>query len=291
MLTPCFSQGQVDTDKRNSLTPVTLVSEAKIDFTEITETSGIVKSRLWQNVFWVHNDSGDEARIFAINALGNVIVPEWAKSNYQGISIAGAANVDWEDICTDHQGNLYLADCGNNDNLRRDLTIYVIKEPSPTTTSVTSVFKKFNFYYPEQDSFPPTKKNFDCEAIYYKDDSIYLLTKHRSDKNTSLYKLDSPELFFDNPAVLIDEFPIDGRVTGADCSPEGKKLAILTYKSIWLFELADNSENFFKGKISYLSFDAKDCEGICFDENDLIVVSEPGSIYRIPLNDLRLIRD
>ena len=285
-LMPGFVFGQIDTDNLKNISPLTLVPEAKIDLVDIDETSGIAKSRLWQDVFWVHNDSGDEPRIFAINSLGKVIIPEWEKGKYQGIHIAGAANVDWEDICTDSQGNLYIADCGNNDNLRRDLTIYIIKEPHPETTSLTSVFKKFNFYYPGQDSFPPKKKNFDCEAIFYKNGSIFLLTKNRSDKNTSLYKLDSPALFFDNPAVLIDEFPIGGRVTGADCSPEGKKLAVLTYKSVWLFELTDNSENFFKGKISYLPYDAEWCEGICFDQNDLVVVSEPGLIYRIPIDTL-----
>jgi len=286
LILPLFAFGQIDFSQLDTIPPLELVPEAKISFPAINEASGLVKSRLWRDVYWTHNDSGDEARIFPLNAQGQIITPEWAKDTYAGIKIAGAANVDWEDICADQLGNLYIADCGNNDNLRRDLTIYVIKEPYPESTDVTSVFKKYNFYYPEQRSFPPEKRNFDCEAIFYKDGIIYLLTKHRSDTNTSLYRLDSPQLFFDNPAVFIDEFHIKGRVTAADCSPDGKKLAVLTYSAVWIFQSLDDADNFFKGKIFYLPYKADWCEGICFDDDKLMLISEPGLIYRIPVSAL-----
>ena len=37
----------------------------------INESSGIAASRCQKNIFWVHNDSGDDAFIFAINAAGD----------------------------------------------------------------------------------------------------------------------------------------------------------------------------------------------------------------------------
>ena len=41
----------------------------------IDEASGIVKSSRYPDTYWVHNDSGDSARIFAIHANGTVIAP------------------------------------------------------------------------------------------------------------------------------------------------------------------------------------------------------------------------
>ncbi|MCS4143067.1 hypothetical protein GGQ15_003470, partial [Salinibacter ruber] len=39
----------------------------RVAHTLIDETSGIVRSRWQENVWWVHNDSGDAPRIFAID--------------------------------------------------------------------------------------------------------------------------------------------------------------------------------------------------------------------------------
>ena len=264
--------------------PVVLQAYAKIDFPGMNETSGIVKSRFWEGVYWVHNDSGDEARIFAIDKKGKPIIPKWAKDWYRGVVIPDAVNIDWEDICTDDRGNLYIAATGNNENMRRDLSIYVIKEPYPQETVQAPVFKRIPIYYPEQKSFPPERKNFDCEAIFWMDGLLYLLTKHRSDTNTCLYKLDSTELFHDNPAALIGEFAIGGRVTGADCSADGKWLAVLTYESVWVFEVKDG--DFFGGKKYYLPIKADKCEAVCFDGDVLLIVNEEGEMFRVGVGEL-----
>ena len=43
-----------------------------IEFAEISELSGVAKSAQYDDAFWVHNDSGDDARIFAIDSEGKV---------------------------------------------------------------------------------------------------------------------------------------------------------------------------------------------------------------------------
>ncbi|NLT76895.1 MAG: hypothetical protein GXX98_10255, partial [Planctomycetes bacterium] len=55
----------------------------------IQEASGLVASRKNPGVLWVHNDSGDTARVFAIDTRGNLL----------GVcSVTGAKARDWEDI-------------------------------------------------------------------------------------------------------------------------------------------------------------------------------------------------
>jgi len=264
---------------------VVLKPYARINFEPIRESSGLVKSRHNPNVLWTLNDSGDKARIFAIDLQGNVIKP--ATSNaYEGIFITDAQNKDWEDIATDDQGNLIIGDCGNNDNSRGDLSFILIKEPSPTTDETAPVSLQVPFHYPDQDSFPPKIKNFDAEAIFWLNGKIYLLTKHRSDPFTKLYRLDSMNPYPSNALTWLGQFDVKGMVTAADVTPDGKKLAVLTYNAIWLFEAPEDSDHYFQGKISWLPIFAKQCESICFHNNALIIGNEQRELFEVALDSL-----
>ncbi len=256
----------------------------------ISESSGIVKSRRWDDVYWTHNDSGDEARIFAINIKGELIKPPDVV-NYRGIAVKGAKNVDWEDIASDDAGNLVIAACGNNANRRRDLGIYIIKEPDPYNDMETEPAVKVTFYYPEQDFDTQFKKNFDCEAVFWYSGKHYLFTKHRSDNYTVLYRLDSIEQEKQNPVTLIERFNTGQQVTAADVSEDGRKFAILTYNSVWLFVPPKGDKpildkNFFKGDIFWLPVSAKQCEAVCFDGNRLVITNEQREIFFINIADL-----
>ncbi|MBS3741599.1 MAG: hypothetical protein KGY75_06175 [Candidatus Cloacimonetes bacterium] len=263
---------------------VTLEPYATFNSDMINESSGIIKSRSKENLFWTHNDSGDDARIFPVNRQGELLVPEWA-DEYPGFMIADAVNIDWEDIAIDNNGNLIIGACGNNGNARKDLALYLVKEPNPANALASRYFKKITFFYPEQDSFPPKKNNFDCEAVFTKDDKIYLLTKNRANDNTTLYRFDSMSQDQRNPLTKLGKFRTMGDVTAADCSPDGKKLAILTYNNIWLFQV-DNGDDFFHGKISWLPIKAKQCEAICFDKNKLLITNEQMELFEVPLDSL-----
>lgn len=269
--------------------PVELQPYAKIDFPEVKEASGLVKSRLWEGVFWTHNDSGDEARIFPINKDGAILKPEWMKK-YVGIQIPDAVNVDWESIATDDKGHLYIGDFGNNSNTRRDLIIYVIEEPYPTQTVVTNTKKRILYYYPDQKNVPAEQYNFDAEAMFWKDGHIYILTKHRADTYTKLYRLDAVKSNGKKPAKLIDKFNIQGQVGGADISPDGRKLAVLTNTSVWIFETRINSDKYFNGKISWLPYKAENCGAISIDGNKLIIANERGDLFSLEENDLVVLR-
>ncbi len=97
---------------------------------QITETSGIVASRDNQNVLWVHNDSGDTARVFAINTLGAYL---------GAFSLSGASAVDYEDIAMGPGPEagvdyLYVGDIGDNKGERSDVKIYRVGEPVVSST-------------------------------------------------------------------------------------------------------------------------------------------------------------
>ena len=272
------------------ITPVILQTTGNLSFEPINESSGIVKSRKYKDVFWTHNDSGDEPRIIAITSTGEIIKPNQI-INYSGIIIKNARNVDWEDIATDDRGNLIIGDCGNNSNNRRDLAFYIIPEPSPYVETPVKASVKIPFHYPDQKNFPPQKRNFDAEAVFYAHGKIHLLTKHRSDHFTKLYRLDSMNIDKSNPLTFIDKFEIEELVTSADVSEDGKKLVVLTRNAIWLFEVKNSTDNYFSGKIYYLPIHAKQCEAICFFDDKILITNEQRDVYELPIDKLVLLKD
>ncbi|MFN3690132.1 MAG: hypothetical protein ACK4UU_04320, partial [Fimbriimonadales bacterium] len=100
---------------------LTLTPQAKVGHQPIDEMSGIARSRTYEGVYWVHNDSGDRARLFPIRLDGSVVVPPFVSRRdssdraedptvvYEGVQIEGAVNIDWEDIALDGD-TLYIAD-------------------------------------------------------------------------------------------------------------------------------------------------------------------------------------
>ncbi len=113
----------------------------------ITEASGVVASRKNAGVLWVHNDSGDRARVFALGtdgaALGTFNVPVLA--------------ADWEDMALgpgpiSGQDYLYLGDIGDNPKGRGGVLVHRIPEPDVAgavgTLDVSDV-ETFTLRYPD----------------------------------------------------------------------------------------------------------------------------------------------
>ncbi|MEM9160392.1 MAG: hypothetical protein AAGB46_15205, partial [Verrucomicrobiota bacterium] len=260
---------------------------ASFDAPIISESSGFVKSRAFEDLYWTHNDSGDAARIFAVNRNGQIHQPDWFQGDYQGIAIGNATNIDWEDIAIDGDNNLYIGAFGNNGNARRDLAIYVVPEPNYKHALGARALKTIPVAYPDQDSFPPARseRNFDCEALFYANEKLYMLSKNRGDNQTKLYRLDSEVPNEVNVLTLIDSYDVQGQVTGADSTPDGSKIAVLTYNAIWLFEKPEDSDNYLDGDVSVKWIGAGQCEGICFDDDEtLIITNEQAKLYEVKLS-------
>ncbi len=256
------------------------------------ENSGIVKSRHYPDVYWLHNDSGDEPRIYPIRGDGKDY--KGARSSEKlGVLIGGAINIDWEDITADASGNIIISDLGNNRNDRRDLVFYVVPEPSPDATRAAYI-KRYFVRYPNQTSFPAPKDdfNFDCEGVFTVGDTIHLFSKNRSNTHTTLYRLDNPQSDQINTLTKLETFDLRGQVTGADATPDGKRLVVLTYKMLWLFERATVNDSFFTGKVRWAPYAGKQAESICFaDDATLKLIDEAtGVLHEIAIADLTVLK-
>lgn len=251
------------------------------------ETSGVIKSRIHEDVFWILDDSGNDDRIYAVKRNGN----PFAGKDYKGQKIKGAKNRDWEDILVDDQGHIIIADIGNNCKCRNDLTLYVLNETLPEDEKNT-VIQEIRFTYPPIETMGIRRNvNFDAEAAFYFKENIYLLTKHGwLDRKSRLYKvpvIDSS--YADIELEFVEEIRIDGSVTAADYDNTNKRLAILTYTSVWVYETGEDG-SLFGGKAFRKSIKADQVESITFDGNDLIIVDEKkGKMYEISISELEYV--
>src|SRR5204863_6202834 len=127
-------------------TPGTVASNA------VTELSGISAGRLTDGVWWVHNDSGDSARVFAVGTDGRDL------GQY---ALGGASAIDWEDIAlgpgpTAGVNYLYVGDIGDNAKTRASIQVYRVAEPvvdtsvtSPPPLQTLTGVAKLTFAYPD----------------------------------------------------------------------------------------------------------------------------------------------
>jgi hypothetical protein len=254
------------------------------------ESSGIVRSRKNPDQYWVHNDSGDEPRLYPIHRDGSPYLSK-DQPDVPGVLIEGATHVDWEDVTTLADGTLVIADMGNNGNTRKDLAIYFVEEPAPTA-SRSATARRISVRYPDQNEFPPAKSNlnFDCEAIFSIGQTVYMLTKHRSgDLRTKLYRLDQPRKDETNTLTLLGDFDIGGMVVAADCDAAGKRLLILTLQQIWLFERDNLETPFLQGRVSSRPYFLPQAEAICFadDETALLTDEIADTLFEFKLRELR----
>lgn len=198
--------------------------------TQLPEISGLAPSRLARGVWWVHNDSGDQPRVYALNNRGKMLAK---------FLVTAAKNVDWEDLASGPgkagQPALYLADIGNNSLSRAELTLYRVPEPSLVRTTPkgvltgeTAAAEAFPFRYPDG--------KHDAEAIFLDSQSgrPYIVTKKmtppcgvyrfplplQAGKTVTLEKVTGQAIQQISQLVL---------VTGATASPDGKRVSIRTY--------------------------------------------------------------
>tara|TARA_B110000211_G_scaffold213314_1_gene253710 strand:+ start:19135 stop:20037 length:903 start_codon:yes stop_codon:yes gene_type:complete len=256
---------------------------------QLKEISGIEFDK--NNKLWAINDGGDEAKLYQINKNGNID---------HEITVTNAKNIDWEDMTQDDFGHFFLGDFGNNDNLRKWLTIYKIENPIDIKSATTQA-EIIKFTYPEHTSFPPKahEMEFDLEAFVFYKKHLYLFTKNRTvpfNGITTLYKIGDHAANYD--AKKISKFKtctIAEKlcwITSAALSPSRKKLALLDSQRIWLFENW-RGDDFFSGDKYRIDLGiVTQKEAITFlDENIIIFTDEDfhgigGNAYSIDLNDI-----
>ncbi|MFC0677444.1 hypothetical protein ACFFGH_06200 [Lysobacter korlensis] len=210
---------------------------------QLDEVSGLATSRRHRNVLWIHDDGGNPERLFAIDLRGQ---------RQATFRVEGVPKTDWEDLASfelDGRAYLLVADIGDNGGLRRSLQLHIIEEPSRLANARLNPAWSIAFRWPDGAR--------DCEAVAVdvRRRQILLITKKREPPEVFSLPL-RPEggglLTAERIGTLVglprpdqqmrERWPrrarLQGQVTAADISPDGRTLAVMTYRHLLLYTRA-----------------------------------------------------
>ena len=227
-------------------------SAASVAWPDITEASGLASSRIDDGLLWVHNDSGDSARVFAIDRQGAL------RSVY---TLAGAEALDWEDMAAGPGPEsgvdyLYLADIGDNAAQRAEIVVYRVREPqvgggdTPVPEVELTGVETLTLGYPD--------RAHDAETLLVDPISgdLVIVTKELATGVSLVFHAPAP--FDANAPVTLEQAgqidfrsfvssvtpPADAPAlvagvpflpTAGDVSPTGDLIAIRTYGTVWVW--------------------------------------------------------
>lgn len=232
----------------------------------LKEISAIEKTSI-SRTLWVIQDAGNNNHLYGLNTKGDII---------KDISIKNAQNIDWEDLTSDHLGNLYIGDFGNNNKSRKHFTIYKVSNPDRAGTTVKADIISFKL--------PKKMKPADFESFFLYKGNFYIFSK--ADKNCKLFSV--PNTIGNHTAHYISEDNLKGKhkkVTSADISDDGKRVVLLNHSQLWILEGYNNTD-FFSGskRNSVFNHDSQK-EGINFINSNTVLITDEktkhsgGNIY------------
>jgi hypothetical protein len=243
----------------------------------VRESSGLAKIN---GKLWTINDSGNESYIYQIDSLSGSVKRK--------VFVGNAKNKDWESLATSDK-HLYIGDFGNNKGKRKDLVVLKISiEDLLNKDTVTA--KKIEFNFPDQTTFDNKnhEHNFDCEAFFFKDDSLHLFTKNWKDYKTKYYTMPSKKGTY--TANLKSEFDVNGLITAADYNKKLNYLVLLGYDKnvnafIWLLNNFEGN-NFFGGNKRRIELESTikigQVEGILINGDNSLWISAEEFLNQAP---------
>jgi hypothetical protein len=235
----------------------------------IRESSGLAPGDS-AGLVWTHGDGGTPATLYQASLAGRL---------RGGLPLAPLPNRDWEELTRDPAGRFYVGDFGNNRNDRRDLAIYRVTVGARGRPQVDTIA----FRYPDQAAFPPppAARHFDCEAMLFYNDSLHLFTKDRSRAHRTRYYV-VPARPGRHVAVLRDSLRLRTLVTGAALSPDGRRVALLGYGGLFLFDGSPGRRLFRQPKTFRRLPTTGQAEGAAFlNGNTLLLSNERGRLFRV----------
>ncbi|WP_100342245.1 hypothetical protein [Mucilaginibacter auburnensis] len=203
----------------------------------MSEASGIAASGINNEIFYVHNDSGDTSRFFVINDHGQLINTVYFKgdgSQYRGVN-------DCEDIAVGPgpetgKSYIYIGDIGDNFFVRPTIIIYRIQESKSLFDSNKKQVKATPIYL----RYPDGPKDAETLMIDPLEKLLYIVTK-RGDRvgvyTASLNFTPGDTTTLTKRATLTfgGIKPLKW-ITGGDISKDGEHILLKSYQEVYYWD-------------------------------------------------------
>jgi len=239
---------------------------------EVAESSGLFATN---EGIWTFNDSGGKPEIYLLDTSSGRVLHR--------VKIQQIFNKDWEAAMIDN-GQLYIADAGNNGGKRTDLKVYSCDIPQKGDSLLT-VSSEWRFRWPDELYGSPEDKQHDrdCEAMVGMNDTVFLLSKSWKTLSVKLASLSKAPVQI---ASVVDSIFTGFVVTDAAFrleSPEKGTLLLIGYENkipgdvwLWIFEGKPGSQ-IFRGSVKSMKLGNAlylgQVEGICFVGPSQVVLS------------------
>ena len=204
----------------------------------ITETSGIAASLDHPGVLYLHNDSGDSARFFAVSdtgaALGELVLNGSPTArDWEGMSLGPCP----AGRC------VFIGDIGDNGASRSEYAVFRVDEPVVEVTApigtVMVDYERYPYVYPDG------SHNAETLLVHPLTGDVYVITKGGRTTPARVYKMAAPldpmttatlEYLADLPLPEFIPPPLpEDQVTGGDIHPCDSRLVLRTYAGIYEF--------------------------------------------------------
>ncbi|MGZ3755247.1 MAG: hypothetical protein ACXVAY_13730 [Mucilaginibacter sp.] len=209
---------------------------------EMNEISGIAASGVFNNIYYVHNDSGDTSRFFAITpdgVLKHTIYFKGDPSVKQGV-------VDCEDIAVGPgpapgTSYVYMGDIGDNNAERQYITIYRMEE-NPSWAKDSLINEKtavpLHLKYPDGPKDAETLMIDPIQKLIYvvskRKDTVHVYTAPLNYRaNDTLMLTKRCKLFFEG----IKPFKW---ITAGDISKDGRQILLKSYEKVYYWKRKAN---------------------------------------------------
>jgi hypothetical protein len=202
------------------------------------ETSGMAASSVYNNIYYIHNDSGDSSRFFAINQQGQLK----GEFYYKPVGGAPLGVKDCEDIAVgpgpvDGKSYVYVGDIGDNDATKPFITIYRAVEPELPANVNKADFVQSNPFFAKYPDGPHDAETLMVDPL---EKLIYIVTKRH--KSVSVYT--TPLLFNTKDTVTLTKRcdlhfkglqPFKWIVSG-DISKDGTQVVLKSYSRVYYWK-------------------------------------------------------
>jgi hypothetical protein len=265
----------------------------------IDESSGLAASRRNPGIFWTHNDSGDGPFLYAFDRAGG------KRGTWH---VAGAKAFDWEDIAAG-PGNqpgrayLYVGDIGDNDKDRDGIVVYRVAEPAVTEAEAdtnrlepaeTEAAEAIHLRYPDG------AHDAESLAVHPTTGDLYVITKTKgASAAAAVYKLAAPfSLTGVNTLVKVSAIRtpglLPGMITGADISPDGRKIVLCDYFNAYELSLPEAAggkfDDIWKQPVAIVRLGQRpQGEAICYrlDGRAILATSEDSPVMLIEVEAVK----
>lgn len=226
--------------KPASEAPASAPAIAPLQDSRLNETSGIATSVTHPGLLYVHNDSGDTSRFFAITPDGllSAIIYFNGDPHLPHLGV-----IDCEDITVSTGPEkgvsyVYLGDIGDNGAARKYITVYRIKEPALPATgqSVNVKAEALCLKYPDGARDAETLMADPIDQLLYivskREDTVRVYTTPLNfNTGDTVTLLKKAGIFFPGSGEL-------KWITAGDISQDGKQVLLKSYTQVYYWKRA-----------------------------------------------------